>query len=102
MTPRETLSLRRVPGRPCRAVQAPASHSTSILEDLTMEERTMALRKRSGFTAVAAENSALRVKCDAMYTLLERCRDWLKIMGADPKKVSEVEGGLRAVRRTLL
>lgn len=66
-----------------------------------MVEQTKAIRRRSGFSAVAAENSALRVKCDTLYTLLVKSRDWLKIMGADPKKISEIEGGMRAAQRTL-
>lgn len=54
---------------------------------------------RNRFTAMAAENSSLRVQCDSLYTLLVKCRDWLKLMGADLKKISEIEGRIRAVQR---
>jgi hypothetical protein len=62
----------------------------------------MKVSPRSAMSAIAAENSALRVQCDAMYTLLVKCRDWFKIMGADPKKISEIEGRIRAVQRLII
>jgi hypothetical protein len=57
---------------------------------------------RNRFTALSAENAALRVRCDAMYTLLVKCRDWFVIMGAEPAKISELDGMIRRVRKILL
>ena len=60
------------------------------------------LSKRSPFSALAAENSALRVERQALYNLVVKCRDWLKIMGAHPEKVDELDGAIRHVRKNPL
>lgn len=57
---------------------------------------------RTKFSALAAENSALRVKVAAMYTLIVKCRDWLKIMQAHPEKIDELDGMIRRVLKNPL
>lgn len=57
---------------------------------------------RTEFSALAAENSALRVQRAAMYTLLVKCRDWLKIMQAHPEKIDELDGMIRRVAKNPL
>jgi hypothetical protein len=60
------------------------------------------IAKRDTFSAMAAENSALRVERDTMYNLIVRCRDWLKIMAAHPEKIDELDGIIRRVRKNPL
>ena len=58
------------------------------------------VRRRTSFTAVAAENSALKTRVEVCYNLLVTCRDWLKIMGADLAKISRIEGALGSLRKS--
>jgi hypothetical protein len=60
------------------------------------------LAPRSDFSALAANNSALRVTNATMYNLLVKCRDWLKIMQAHPEKIDELDGVIRRVRKNPL
>ena len=91
-------------GRPTGSAglgRPPAPHYRTELEDLRMTT-VKTFRPRNRFTTLAAQNSALRVECDAMYTLLVELRDWLKIAGADLEKISRIEGRIRAVQRMAL
>ncbi len=62
-------------------------------------ETTGSVSGRDDFSALAAENSALRTQNHVLYNLLETCRDWLRIMNADPSKISKIEGTLKAARK---
>jgi hypothetical protein len=50
------------------------------------------IEPRSKFSALAAENSALRVEKATLYNLIVKCRDWLRIMQAHPEKIDELDG----------
>lgn len=65
-----------------------------------MRTKARGVRRRTSFSAVAAENSALKTRVDVCYNLLVTCRDWLRIMGADLGKISRIEGALGSLRKS--